>query len=60
MSASHAHSSSIWLGASTKSHSVATPAKRVQPHVAAEHVVHQVAELVEQRHHVVVLHQPAG
>ena len=27
--------------------------------VAAEHVVHQVPELVEQRHHVVVLHQPA-
>lgn len=27
-SASQAHSSSIWLGASTKSHSVATPEKR--------------------------------
>ena len=30
MSASQAHSSSIWLGASTKSHSVATPENRVK------------------------------
>ena len=37
---------------------MATPAKRVQRGLAAEHVVDEVAELVEERDHVVVLHQP--
>ena len=51
------HSSSICDGASTKSHSVATPADAGPARVAAEDVVQQVAELVEERLDVGVLHQ---
>ena len=51
------HSSSICEGASTKSASMLMPLMPGPLLLAAEDVVHQVAELVEERHDVTVLHE---
>ena len=51
---SQAHSSYIWLGTSTKSHSVADPGEAAQstPDGTAKQVVQEVTELVEERLHL--------